>query len=48
MLRRLGVNGPFIEGVAAGGAVGFVGLDLIKELFDVFGFVLEQVHGQIL
>ena len=37
----------FLKSVGIGGAIGFVGLDFFKELFDVFGFVFEEMHGQI-
>jgi hypothetical protein len=37
----------FFESVGIGGAIGFIGLDFLKKLLDVFGFVFEEMHGKI-
>ncbi len=36
--------GFFLKRVGIGGAIGFISLDFLKELLNVFGFVLEEVH----
>ena len=37
----------FFYCVGIGGAIGFIGLDFLKKLLDIFGFVFEEMHGKI-
>lgn len=43
---RIGVGFRFfLKSIGVGWSVGFVGFHFLEELFDIFGFIFEEMHG---